>query len=213
MSIHNIPNVQFIDPSHRCHQYLLDFVVATSSIGSYLRVYHNQQATSFAPHIENGAPQYPTNSFEGKASKKNIDFIPDDLLRAVFLQSNRNTPIPYLISSTFNQITGSSTDAIAETFEGLAQAMFTGFWETNLAAIETSHGKRKGGKWPSVLQFAAVVRDTMSHGGTIHMFPSIPPAAHFGLTYSPADNGRKIIHNDLTCADIIFLMLEADAAF
>lgn len=213
MSINKIPNVQFIPASHRTHPYVLDFVVATSSIGSYLPIYHGQPVSSFAPHLKNSAPQYPTTSFAGQASEKNVDFIPDELLRAVFLQSNRGQPIPYLVSPTFTQISGVASDAIAETFEGLAQAMFTGYWETNLSAIEASHGKRKSGNWPPVLKFAAVVRDTMSHGGTIHMFPSVQPVTYFGLTYGPADNGRKIIHNDLTCADIFFLMLEADSAF
>ena len=72
---------------------------------------------------------------------------------------------------------------------------------------------RRATTWPSVLQFSAVVRDAMSHGGTIHMFASIPSVTHFGLTYTAADNGRKILHKDLTCADIFFLMLEMNAAF
>ena len=67
--------------------------------------------------------------------------------------------------------------------------------------------------WPSVLQFAAVIRDAMSHGGVIHMFPSVPPVTHFQLQYSQADNGKKVVHNDMTCADIFFLMLDMDAAF
>lgn len=213
MSIQNIPDVQFISTSHRCHQHVLDFVVATSSIASYMNVYHERPVTSFAPHLENGAPQYPNILFEGQASGKNVAFVPDDILRSVFVQSSRNQPIPYLVLPRFSQIVGASSSAIAETSEGLAQAMFTGYWETNLAAIEAAHGKRKAGNWPAALQFAAVVRDAMSHGGVIHMFSSIQPVACFGLKYDFSMNGRKIIHNDLTCADIFFLMLEIDAAF
>lgn len=213
MSISSVPGVQFIPATHRCYQHAIDFVVATSSIASYINAYHNKPVTTFAPHLARGAPQYPTIQFQEQASGRNVAFVPDDLLRSVFLQSKRNDPIAYLVSSTFDQISGAVTDAIAETYEGLAQAMLTGYYETNLSEIERVHGKRKNGGWPIVLQFAAIVRDTMSHGGVIHMFPSVQPVTYFGLTYSPSSNGRKIIHNDLSCADIFFLMLDADASF
>ncbi|MDH2431732.1 hypothetical protein QCD60_04075 [Pokkaliibacter sp. MBI-7] len=213
MSINNIPNILFISSSHRCHPYILDFVVAASSIGSYFKIYHGEQVTSFAPHLSNGKPMYPTASFEGKASGKSVEFVPDDLLRAVFLHNDRSQPIPYIIQPAFTQISGAATDAMAETLEGLAQAMFTGFWENNLAAIEMAHGKRKNENWPAVLKFAAVIRDTMSHGGVLNMYSSVPPVSHFNLTYEKTNNGRKIIHNDLTCADIFFLMLAVNAEF
>lgn len=213
MSIQNIPGIQYIPASHRCHRFVLDFVVATSSIASYMNVYHNRPALTFAPHIQDGAPQYPASSFEGQASGKSVDFVPDDVLKAVFVQSLRNSPIPYVVTPAFTQIPGVTTGAIAEIFEGLAQAMFTGYWETNLKAIEAVHGKRKAGNWPAVLRFAAVVRDAMSHGGTLNMFPAVQPVSHFGLNYDSTMNGKKIIHNDLTCADIFYLMLEIDTIY
>lgn len=213
MSISNIPGVQFISQAHRCYQYVLDFVVATSSIGSYINAYHSKPVTTFAPNLVNGEPQYPSISFQGQSSGRNVAFVPDNLLRSVIVQSKRDEPIPYLVSPTFQQISGQATDAIAQTFEGLAQAMFTGYYETNLLEIERVHGKRKHGAWPDVLQFAAIVRDTMSHGGVLHMIPAVKPVTYFGQTYSPSCNGRKVIHNDLSCADIFFLMLDADAAF
>lgn len=213
MPINNIPNVQFIWESDRCHPHVLDFVVATASIGSYLSAYHGQPVTSFAPIQASSGPQYPTCSYAGQASGRTVKFVPDDVLRAAFLRSTRNEPIPYLVEPSFVQISGVTTTAVAETYEGLAQAMFTRFWETNLSSIEAVHGLRKAGNWPTVLRFAAVVRDAMSHGGTLHMFPAVQPVTHFGLTYDSSQNGRKIIHNDLSCADIFFLMLEADALF
>jgi len=213
MSISSIPGVQFISPSHRCYQHVLDFVVATSSIGCYMSAYNNTPVTTFAPTLVNGKPQYPTASFQGQSSGRNVAFIPDDLLRSVIAHSKRDEPIAYVVSPTFQQLAGQATDAIAQTFEGLAQAMLTGYYETNLSEIERVHGKRKQGAWPDVLQFMAIVRDTLSHGGVIHMFPSVRPATYFGHTYSHTSNGRKIIHNDLSCADIFFLMLDADAAF
>jgi hypothetical protein len=213
MSIASIPGIQFINESHRCYEYALDFVIASAALGKYLNVYHGETATSFAPQLANGIPQYPTFCFAGHASGKNLEVVPHDLLTNVLVNDIRAGSIPYLSPATYQDAIGNSTGAMAETLEGLAQAMFTRYYENHLASIEAVHGKRNKNGWPSVLQFSAVVRDAMSHGGTIHMFASIPPVTHYGLTYTPADNGRKILHNDLTCADIFFLMLEMDAAF
>ncbi len=135
------------------------------------------------------------------------------VLRDVLVNNSRTTDIPYLEQATFTQIVGVATDALAETIEGFAQAMFTRYWETNLAAIQQVHGLRRSGTWPQVLQFAAIVRDAMSHGGVLHMFQSVAPATHFSLTFAPSLNGRRILHNSLTSADIFLLMLDVDAAF
>lgn len=213
MSIKNIPNVKFISDSHRCYNFILDFVVSTASIGSYLSAYHNLPVTTFAPTFKSGIPQHQTCDFQGLSCGKSVSFVPDDVLRSVFVDGLRNEPIPYIESNNFPIIKGVSTPAIAEMVEGLAQAMFTRYWETNLAQIEIVHGKRSKGSWPMVLQFAAIVRDAMSHGGKIHMFPSVSSANYFGLTFSQADNGKKIIHTLLTCADIFYLMLDIDNSF
>jgi hypothetical protein len=57
----------------------------------------------------------------------------------------------------------------------------------------------------------------MSHGGRIEIREGkkkkFRPVSHFGLTYSIADNGKKLLHEDLTPADIFYLMLEMDCLF
>jgi len=213
MTISAIPGIRFIQESDRCYKYALDFVVASAALGRYINAYHGQLVTSFAPDLSSGAPQYPSAIFAGKASGANLAIVPHDVLTNVLVNDVRAGPIAYLSSASMPNIAGNSTGAMAETFEGLAQAMFTRYFENSLPAIKAAHGNRKNNKWPPVLQFSAVIRDAMSHGGTIHMFPNVPAVTHFNLTYSPADNGRKVIHNDLTCADIFFLMLEMDSAF
>jgi hypothetical protein len=213
MTISTIPGVQYVLKGHRCYEYVLDFVVATSAIGKYLNAYHGRAVTSFAPHIQAGALQYPTLCFEGQASGKHVEFIPHDILTDVLVKDSRVEPIPYLSPPSFHTIVGASTGSIADSFEGLAQAMFTRYYENNLDTIVQQHGTRRTGRWPIVLQFAAVVRDAMSHGGKIHMRSPVRPATYFGLTYSSSDNGNKVLHNELTCADIFYLMLDMDAAF
>lgn len=89
MSINNIPNILFVAPTHRCHPYIMDFVVAISSIGRYLNIYHGQQVTSFAPHLEDGKSMYPTISLEGKASGQSLEEI-----------SGMRAPIFFALSSS-----------------------------------------------------------------------------------------------------------------
>lgn len=98
--------------------------------------YHNKPVTTFAPHLENGVPQYPKILFQGIASKRNVAFFPDSILQSVFVKKKRDTPIPYTVSTVFDRIEGSTTDAIAEVYKGIAQAMFTRYYETNLSKIK-----------------------------------------------------------------------------
>lgn len=212
MTINSIPEIKYIPKSHRCHGYVLDFVVATCSVGSYMNAYNNLPVTTFAPHIQAGAPQYPNASFQGLASGKTVNFVPHDVLTSVFVDNHRNEDVPYT-ETAFSPISGVFTDAAADAFAGFAQAMFTQYWEANLDEINRVHGTRKQGNWPPVLKFAAVIRDAMSHGGKIHMFPTVASVAYFGLNYSQSDNGKKVIHAELSTADIFFLMLDVDAAF
>ena len=213
MSIANIPNIKFLPSAHRCHSFVLDFVVALASVGSYMKAYHGVPVTTLAPTQLATGPQYPTVSIAGWASAKTIDFVLQDVLLDVFVANSRTPAIAYVEQSSFAQLSGVGTSAVAETIEGFAQAMFTRYWETNLPAIVAANGRRNGGSWPQVLQFAAIARDAMSHGGTLHMFPSVAPATHFSLTYTLSQNGRRILHNDLTSADLFLLMLDVDATF
>ena len=68
MPVDSIPGVQFIEDTHRCYSYALDFVVASAALGKYLNAYYNQTVTSFAPDLSTGVPQYPSVVFAGAAT-------------------------------------------------------------------------------------------------------------------------------------------------
>lgn len=213
MSIAAIPEIKLITPAQRAYDCALDFVVATASIGAYLNALHGQTVSTFAPTHIAGHRQYPTMTFAGIASGKNLEIVPHDVLTNVLGNDTRAGDIAFLTPASFPAISGNSTGAAALVLEGCAQAMFTRYWEDNLSSIEATHGKRKNDTWPAVLQFAAVVRDAMSHRGALHMSSHVPQVSFFNLTYAHAQNGRRITHNDLSCADIFFLMLDADLAY
>lgn len=213
MTLSTIPGIRFVDSTSRCYEYALDFVVAVAALGKYIGAYHNQVVTSFAPDLSSGSPRYPTMQFAAKASGQNLELFPHEVLTNVLVNDRRAGAIAYLSGSKFQAIAGNSTGAVAETMECFAHPMFTRYYENNLHGMEAAHGKRSAHNWPAVLQFASVIRDAMSHGDTVHMFSHVPAVQHFGLTYSHVDNGRKVVHKDLSCADLWFLMLEVDAVF
>jgi hypothetical protein len=85
-------------------------------------------------------------------------------------------------------------------------------WSRNAGKdLERKFGTEVSG-WPAVWNFGRVVRNAMSHGGKVHFTNSgASPVSWKGLTYSPADNGRQILHSDLWPGDIFDLIIEMDS--
>lgn len=212
MSIEEVPGIQFMADTHRCYEYVFDFVVAAAALGAYFPVYGNRTVSTFAPFLQDGREMHQSMSMAGQASGKNLVIYPDEIFERMVKQDSRKGRIPFAASASYADTVGVSTGAIAETLEGFSQAMFTNYYENNLAAIEARFTAATK-NWPAVLQFARLVRNSMSHGGQISITnSSAPPVTYFGLTYSHLNNGVKILHNDLTTADIFFLMLDVDMA-
>jgi hypothetical protein len=64
-------------------------------------------------------------------------------------------------------------------------------------------------QWPSVLNFARVIRNSCAHGGIICFDnPSAKSVKWHNLEYSPSDNGRPVLFNDMAVGDFIVLMFE-----
>jgi len=63
-----------------------------------------------------------------------------------------------------------------------------------------------------VWNFGRIVRNAFVHGGKIDFKNKrAKPVSWRNLSYSPADNGRQIIFQDLTAVEIIILMEDMDA--
>lgn len=218
MAITDIKGVKCIDKKHRVHSFLADYIIALTCVGGYMPVYKGGIAESFAPKITEipGSPvpntAYPSIVIAGSATGKNIGFIPHEMLIAFFVDERKDEPV-YYNEMDFPVLNGGGTGAVVDLINGLTQAMFTRYWEIFLPQIVNAYGERKAGKWPMTLQFAAVIRDAMSHGGILSMGKKVPDVSHFGITLSQSDNGKVIMHNILTSADIFLLMLDVDALF
>jgi hypothetical protein len=85
---------------------------------------------------------------------------------------------------------------------------FSIFWDRYLDKVKTLYGADSQ-QWPSLFNFARVIRNACSHGGKVNITnPSAKPVTWHAYTISPADHGRHIIDSELSFADIVLLMLE-----
>ena len=87
---------------------------------------------------------------------------------------------------------------------------FITYFEKSVADIKAKHGSKKN--WPNNLNFGRIVRNAFAHGGTLNITDGIS-ATWGGITYSPAANGRRVLYNDLTSADLTLLMVDMDPLF
>lgn len=104
-----------------------------------------------------------------------------------------------------------SLGALGVMLEGYGQVLGSNFFERHRTAIESRFGSNPHTDWPTVWNFARVVRNAMSHKGAIRIDNANAPAVGWkGLSYSYADNGRTILHVDLWPGDLIDLIVELD---
>ncbi|ALU91518.1 hypothetical protein Hrubri_4373 [Herbaspirillum rubrisubalbicans M1] len=93
----------------------------------------------------------------------------------------------------------------------LGQSLGTNYFERNQPAVKAKFGD-KAKTWPDVWNFGRVVRNAMSHRGEITFTsPNADPVSWKGLTYSPSDNGRRILHTDIWPGDLFDLIIEMDS--
>lgn len=93
----------------------------------------------------------------------------------------------------------------------MGQALGTNYFERYVGIIKSHCGDDPCG-WPSVWNFARVVRNAMAHGGRIHFTsPNAKTVAWRGLSYGPSENDRHILHVDLWPGDLFDLLIEMDA--
>ena len=66
--------------------------------------------------------------------------------------------------------------------------------------------------YPPPWDFARVLRNSISHGRVNIRDENFKPVSWYALSYGPAENGRKIAHEDMVLPDIWLLMMEMDMA-
>lgn len=92
----------------------------------------------------------------------------------------------------------------------LYEHAFITYVAVNESAMRMKHGPKKN--WPSSLNFGRIVRNAFAHGGVLNIADDVS-GDWGGIHYSKSENGRRVLYNDLSTADLTILMLEMDAEF
>ena len=166
-------------------------------------------------YIAGSAGKYSSNhivQIDGKQVGRRFKFYPSKLLDEFFIKLVLPVQIRYdeeLV--TIDPGARLNLSVYERPLYAFAQAMFVNYFERYRLYIEQKHGADPS-KWPAVWNFARVVRNTVAHGGCVHFHSASASAASWrGLTYSPSDNGRKVLFDDLWIGDLIYLMMDMDA--
>jgi hypothetical protein len=99
---------------------------------------------------------------------------------------------------------------VIDIFSLAMEPIFVEFFETHRPWLEANVGSVN--KWPSTLSFARVIRNAMSHGGSLKMSDKKAQSVKWRhLTYTDADDGKRVygLGPDLFVSDILFLMFDA----
>ena len=165
-------------------------------------------------YIKGTAGKYSPNHtvrFDAKQAGKRLLFYPYTLLDDIF-----QLKWPTILSFEEKNVTIPpnavlNLGALERPLSAFAQSMFVNYFERYRPDIETQYGENTTG-WPQDWNFGRVVRNSFAHKGVVYFKnASAPPVQWRGLTYSPADNGRNVMNQDLWPADLIYLMMDMDS--
>ena len=163
---------------------------------------------------QGSADPYAPNHAVGLSAKqvgKKLVIYPHTLLNEAF--TGRGSTTPLIMDEEPDPVPVSAIlkfGPLEKPFLALEQSMFIGYFERERPQITAKYRGVK--RWPADWNFARIVRNAAAHNNEVRIDdPKAAPVTWHGLTYAPADNGRKVLHVDLWPADLIYLMMDLDA--
>jgi len=164
-------------------------------------------------YIAGSAGKYSSNhvvQIDGKQVGRRFKFYPSNLLDEFFIKLVLPVQIHYDEEPvTIDPGARLNLSVYERPLYAFAQAMFVNYFERYRLYIEQKYDNNTN-NWPTEWNFARVVRNTVAHGGCIDLSASASAVSWRGLNYSPRDNGRKVLFNDLWIGDLIYLMMDMD---
>lgn len=113
-------------------------------------------------------------------------------------------------SKNFSKMPNTKLTGLQGLFNSTAVPMYVEYYESNINKVRKKFGNDPS-NWPKVWNFGRVVRNAFSHGGEVFFSnPKSKLVSWKGLYYSPKDNGRQVLFNDMGIADVIILLEEID---
>lgn len=193
---------------HAFFDSLVAFFASHASFAVAFAAQHTGRAEGFEDKDRIGFGGNPevTNLAMSLAPKKLMDALSsDDWPDSIEVQLHHPPP-----GKPLNKLPQIPRDHKLTGMHGLGQttvtSMFVDFYESHVGDVRTDHGGDPTG-WPDVWNFARVIRNALSHGGTVEVRNSnADPVSWRGLTYSSSENGQRVLFQDLAIVDIIFLM-------
>jgi hypothetical protein len=187
---------------HRLHDRLNTLLVSVAAITIAFNYVTAGEAKFEVGHVVNvaaksaGAYMYLplANVFETALVEKYPEQIEID-----FLLGQQSDIIPVAKSGGFISV-----------LTNIFAPVFVKYYETYANWLYSTRGKQIN--WPSVWQFARLVRNSI-HGGKISYGNEKNPApvTWCGLTYTKAaDEGRQLIGGDMTVGDLVVMLFEMD---
>lgn len=189
--------------SDRSFQLVTSYLMALKGFVSAVEIYSSGKQGAKA------WPEEDTIVLDALACDRRLTWRPHALIMAMV----RNQ-FPSGISFEVEEIAPASISSIQlgvlETFlYGLSQSLLTNLFEQERSRLESLHGRAPSG-WPPVWNFARVVRNAMSHGGEVTIKDDKTHVAWKKLTYSAAENGRRIVNVDIWPGDLFLLIRELE---
>lgn len=192
--------------AHAFFDSLVAFVASVSALGIALEV---QSGTPSKPFESNetlaisGLPAVAACEFHVYAGPVLAELLANRWPTRVIIDE---TPIAQVTPTYNTWLTG-----LQGVHGSMISNAFVQFFEANRECIESQFGTSTQG-WPSVWNFARVVRNAFAHGGTINITNAkSPPVSWRGLAYDANRNGRQLLYNDFTAVEIILLMEDMNA--
>ena len=197
-------HIHELKPGHRLFQPLYNYLIILSALG-----HASSLMIGGKTHTE-AKPQMRLQTQLGHAFilplrgplESALQNYPPAAIQIGVVALNEQSPQivnPKLVTSGLINV---STQALAP--------QFLIFFERYNEWMTATHGDAVN--WPSVLNFARVVRNAIAHGKINIRNQKAPAVAWQIFSYSYADNGRQIIGPDLSAGDIFSLMFDADKA-
>lgn len=197
-------NVIELKPTNRFFKQLITAQAATAAyiVGHVIQAGGNLPRYMVGNHISQICYTRP----------QELEFEPSEVLDPISKHGNWPTLTHLWIRAGSGRPPASlSPNPIQLLMGSLYEHAFIAYFAKSEDDIVNAHGSDRQ-RWPSVLNFGRVVRNAFAHGGVINIEGTLG-ASWAGLSYSAADNGRRVIYNDLSAADLTLLMLEMDTAF
>jgi hypothetical protein len=195
----------YTSEGHRFFDNLVTFVASIASLGTAIEL---QKSTSARPY---GPKDYLTLSGLPNVAGCEFRIFPAPILSEILANRWPTTlsvdEVPICSAPQIHPIWLTGIQGVHGSM--IANA-FVQYFEATRDAVENKYTKNTQ-VWPSIWNFGRTVRNAFSHGGTVNIVnTNAAPVTWRTLTYGHAQNGRRLLYQDITSVELIILMREMD---